>query len=179
MPEKLAEARFQGFDLDQARGGDAERIDKQPGCLATGSGMGPGESSDPRITRSRRRIDAGGMGDVIAFDRCALIGRCPFSHSELPMKTTQYLILAAMMAISTGALAANAQMQTDKQSVDQACTAEAAAANCGQDQVGTGLLKCIRAYKKANPGFKLSPNCAAAIKQLHTDHNELKQQPKP
>jgi hypothetical protein len=95
------------------------------------------------------------------------------------MKTTQRFVLTAMMAISTGAFAANAQMQADKQSVDQACTAEAATANCGQDQVGTGLLKCIRAYKKANPSFKLSPNCAAAMKQLHTDRSELKQQPKP
>jgi hypothetical protein len=95
------------------------------------------------------------------------------------MKTTQCLALSVMMAISTGALAANARMQADKQSVDQACTAEAAAANCGQDQVGTGLLTCIHAYKKTNPSFKLSPNCATAIKQLHTDRSELKQQPKP
>ncbi|GEM_PF-1443844 len=95
------------------------------------------------------------------------------------MKTTQHLVLAGIMVISTGALAANAQIQAGKQGVDQACTAEAATANCGQDQVGTGLLKCIHAYKKANPSFKPSPNCAAALKQLHAEHKELKEQPKP
>ena len=70
---------------------------------------------------------------------------------------------------------ANADMASDKQSIDNACTQEASTAGCGNDQVGTGLLKCIHAYKKANQQtFKISDGCKAAMKQLHVDRKSAK-----
>ncbi|MGZ3703582.1 MAG: hypothetical protein ACXWSD_17625, partial [Bdellovibrionota bacterium] len=51
-----------------------------------------------------------------------------------------------------------------------ACTAEAQTAGCGSEQVGTGLLKCIHAYKKAHKkDFKLSDGCKAALQKEHAD----------
>jgi hypothetical protein len=36
--------------------------------------------------------------------------------------------------------------------------------------VGTGLLKCLHAYKKAHADWKPSPDCHAAMKKAHEDH---------
>ncbi len=38
----------------------------------------------------------------------------------------------------------------DAQAVNAACSQDAAAAGCGAEKVGTGLLKCLHGYKKAH-----------------------------
>jgi cytochrome c2 len=58
---------------------------------------------------------------------------------------------------------------TDAVAIDQACTAEAQTAGCGAEQVGTGLLKCLGAYKKAHHDFKFSDGCKAAIQKARQD----------
>lgn len=82
--------------------------------------------------------------------------------------------LIAMLVLSSTTAFADAQMQADKQSVDQACAADAATAGCGSEQAGKGLLKCLDAYKKSHPGTHESESCVAARKQLHHDHKAEK-----
>jgi len=86
------------------------------------------------------------------------------------MKNLISLIMASIVFIA----AAQADIKTDRQSVDTACAQEATTANCGTKQVGTGLLKCLNAYKKANSTFQYSAACNAAIEALHTDKKQNK-----
>ena len=74
-----------------------------------------------------------------------------------------------VLAAASAYAAPDATIQADNQAINSACTADAQAANCGSEAVGTGLLKCIHAYKKANPTYKISPSCKAAMKQRHAD----------
>lgn len=63
-----------------------------------------------------------------------------------------------------------ATQHPDALAIDAACSAEAQTAGCGDEKVGTGLLKCIHAYKKAHrKDFHLSDACKAAIKKGHED----------
>ena len=49
-----------------------------------------------------------------------------------------------------------------------ACAQDSKTANCGSQKVGTGLLKCIGEYKKANKNFSVSTACQEATKKLGT-----------
>jgi hypothetical protein len=98
---------------------------------------------------------------------------------ENSMYSMRFVVLATAMLASISAFAANEARQADKQAVDQACMAEAQAASCGSDQAGTGLVKCIHAYKKANPGFKVSPGCGEALKTLHQENKTLRAEKQP
>lgn len=91
------------------------------------------------------------------------------------MKRT--LMVSLMMLINASAFA-NEAKSADAQAVNAACTQEAATAGCGTEKVGTGLLKCIHAYKKAHSDFKPSDACKAAMKQLHHDRKEKKEEQK-
>ena len=63
-----------------------------------------------------------------------------------------------------------ASQKPDALAIDSACTADAATAGCSAEQVGTGLMKCIHAYKKAHKkDFKVSDGCHAAMKKMHAD----------
>ena len=55
------------------------------------------------------------------------------------------------------------------QAINTVCTEEAATAKCGNDKVGSGLLKCLRDYKKANKDFVITDSCEASLKQLRRD----------
>jgi len=57
----------------------------------------------------------------------------------------------------------------DAEAVDSACTADAATAGCGSEKVGTGLLKCMHAYKKAHKDFKFSDGCKSAMQKMRAD----------
>lgn len=57
-------------------------------------------------------------------------------------------------------------------SVKAACTAEIQATGCSQD-LGKGLMKCIRDYKKSNKEFTISETCKAARhdgREMHKEH---------
>jgi hypothetical protein len=62
-----------------------------------------------------------------------------------------------------------ASQKPDAQAIDQACAGDAGTAGCGSDQVGTGLLRCLRAYKKSHKDFKFSDGCKAAMKKARRD----------
>lgn len=90
------------------------------------------------------------------------------------MKRT-LLAFAIMSQIATLSYAQDPQMATDREAVNNACSAEAATAGCGSEKVGTGLLRCIFAYKKSHKkDFKISDSCKASMKKLREDHLEKK-----
>lgn len=52
------------------------------------------------------------------------------------------------------------------QAVNAACATDAQTAGCSGKEVGTGLLRCLHAYKKAHKKeFKFSDGCKAAMKE--------------
>ena len=84
------------------------------------------------------------------------------------LKTVSVLIM------SLGLSVAHADMKSDKDAVNAACSQDAGTAGCGSEVVGKGLLKCLHAYKKAHKEFKFSDGCKSAMKTLHADHKEKK-----
>ena len=87
------------------------------------------------------------------------------------MKTLKIAFLSAAVGFCALSFAAGTEnMSADAQAVDAACTADAATAGCGSDKVGTGLMKCLHAYKKAHKkDFKFSEGCKAAMEKKHAD----------
>lgn len=59
--------------------------------------------------------------------------------------------------------AAIGTLKNDNVAVNTSCTAEAATAGCGNEKVGTGLIKCIRVYQKGHKDFQISSGCSAAL----------------
>lgn len=86
------------------------------------------------------------------------------------MKKT-LLILSALLVTSLS-FAESADLETQKNAVNSACADEAAKANCGDQKVGSGLLKCIHSHKKANREFKISDSCKEAMKHLKHERKE-------
>lgn len=80
------------------------------------------------------------------------------------------IVLAVSLLSVSSVFAADATMKADAQNIDTACATDAATASCGTEKVGTGLLKCLHAYKKANKSYKFSDSCKAAMQQMHADH---------
>ncbi len=87
------------------------------------------------------------------------------------MKTLKIALLSVAVGFSALSFAAGKEsMGADAQAVDAACTADAATAGCGSEKVGTGLMKCLHAYKKAHKkDFKMSDGCKAAMEKHHAD----------
>lgn len=88
------------------------------------------------------------------------------------MKTV-FLTAIFITGLASSALAQNEQLKSDRDAVNNACSAEATTAGCGTEKVGTGLLKCLHAYKKAHKkDFSFSEGCKSAMKKLHADRQE-------
>jgi hypothetical protein len=56
-------------------------------------------------------------------------------------------LFAATFALDQLSFANDPALQADRDAVNSSCSAEAATAGCGDKKVGSGLLKCIHAYK--------------------------------
>lgn len=78
------------------------------------------------------------------------------------------VLLALILSTFSLAQAAESQMAS-AQAINTVCTEEAETAKCGNDKVGTGLITCLRNYKKANKNFKITDSCEASLKQLRRD----------
>ncbi len=90
---------------------------------------------------------------------------------SMPRLITCGVICLAVLSLESFASAAGTvNSSADAQSIDNACSQDAATAGCANEKVGTGLIKCLHTYKKANRSYKISPSCRAAIKQMHQDH---------
>ena len=84
------------------------------------------------------------------------------------------LKIASVLVMSLGLSVANADMNSDKEAVNAACSQDAGTAGCSSLVVGKGLLKCLHAYKKSHKEFKFSDGCKSAMKTLHKDRKEKK-----
>ena len=90
----------------------------------------------------------------------------------------------AIIVIATSAMAfANnhekkaehkAKAAEHKAAVTQACSADAEKAGCAGKEVGTGLLKCLHAYKKEHKDFEISEGYKASTKSLRDEKKEWK-----
>lgn len=96
------------------------------------------------------------------------------------MKTA--IVTLTALTIQFTAMASDPAMEADRAAVNSACSAEASTANCGDQKVGSGLLKCIQAHKKSNKDFKISDSCKASMKSLkkarHERHEERMEEKK-
>jgi cytochrome c2 len=81
---------------------------------------------------------------------------------------------ALVMVISTVATAKE-NTSADAQAVNGACSQDAVTASCGDEKVGTGLLKCLHAYKKSHKDYKFSDSCKASMKEFREDHKERRE----
>ena len=88
-----------------------------------------------------------------------------------------FLVVLTLLSAATVAHAEGKEaMGKDAQNIDTACATDSATAGCGAEKVGTGLLKCLHAYKKAHQdAFKFSDSCKSAMKQMHQDHKGKEQ----
>ncbi len=68
-----------------------------------------------------------------------------------------------------------AEIKADAEAINTACQADAQAANCKDEKVGGGLLKCMWVYKKANPKFQFSAECKEAMSHMKKDRKEMKE----
>ena len=92
--------------------------------------------------------------------------------SSVPRSGTGSVILAILLG---GASLAHAKVPAaDRDAVNTACASDTAAAKCGSEKVGSGLLKCLHAYKKANPTFTFSESCQKAKATLKADRKATK-----
>lgn len=67
-----------------------------------------------------------------------------------------------------------AKVAEHKAEIQQACAAEAEKAGCAGKEVGSGLLKCIHAYKKEHKDFEISKECKSSRKSLRDEKKEWK-----
>jgi hypothetical protein len=81
------------------------------------------------------------------------------------------VLAIAWMQVPAFAHEAHEAKGPDAQAIDSACAPDAATAGCGTEKVGTGLLKCLHAYKKAHKDYKFTPACEAAKEKARADHH--------
>lgn len=81
-------------------------------------------------------------------------------------KITQISTFLAALALSQASFANDPTLQADRDAVNSSCSAEAATAGCGEAKVGSGLLKCIHAYRKDHKEFKISEGCKECFTQI-------------
>jgi len=80
---------------------------------------------------------------------------------------TKGILCVLMLFAFSSARADEAAVKADAQAVDSACTADASKAGCGNEKVGTGLMKCLHAYKEAHKDFKISDGCHDSMRKMH------------
>jgi len=87
------------------------------------------------------------------------------------MKTISKVLMITLLTVSafSAYAAPDAAIQADNTAIDSACATDAKTAGCGTEVVGKGLLICLHKYKKANPTYKFTDSCKAALKQRHAD----------
>lgn len=83
------------------------------------------------------------------------------------------MISAVLMALATTAYAKE-NKSPEAEAINAACASDAATAKCEGEKVGTGLLKCLHAYKKSTPGYKFSSACHDAMKAGRKARKESK-----
>ena len=66
------------------------------------------------------------------------------------------------------------KIQAQKDAVEAACSEDATKTGCAGQQVGEGLLKCMKAFKEAHKDFTFSESCKNARQELREERKEIK-----
>lgn len=66
------------------------------------------------------------------------------------------------------------KIQAQKDAVEAACSEDAAKTGCAGQEVGEGLLSCMKTYKMAHKDFTFSESCKNARQELREERKELK-----
>ena len=92
-------------------------------------------------------------------------------------KIISVTIVAAAVGLFTAQAviaAPNPTLKADRQAINSACAADGQAAGCAGKEFGTGLLKCIWHYKRANrKTYKVSQGCRSATKKWRMDRQAI------
>lgn len=87
------------------------------------------------------------------------------------------LTLSLLLALTSGF--AGEAKSAGAQAVNNACAEDAKLAGCEGEKVGTGLLKCLHAYKKSHKQeFKLSEGCKESMKSLKEENKAKREEKK-
>ena len=85
------------------------------------------------------------------------------------------LTLSLLLSLTSGF--AGEAKSAGAQAVNNACAEDAKLAGCEGEKVGTGLLKCLHAYKKSHKQeFKLSEGCKESMKSLKEENKARKEE---
>ncbi len=89
------------------------------------------------------------------------------------MKILRPIVIAALL---TGLCSVTnaVKKSADEQAADAACVKAAETAGCGSKEIGTGLLKCLHAYKKAHKDSTYADECKAAVKKMRQNRKNGK-----
>ncbi len=72
-----------------------------------------------------------------------------------------------------------ASKSTRAQAINAACATDSQTAGCDGKEVGTGLIRCLHAYRKQHKqDFKISESCKAALKASREERKEKRQERK-
>jgi len=93
------------------------------------------------------------------------------------MKIKHLVIL--FVAFSSVAFANDPAKKANNAAINTACAADGKMADCGDKQVGTGLLRCLHDYKKSHKEFALSAGCKEAIQKRQAEQKEHNKDHKP
>ena len=77
------------------------------------------------------------------------------------------IMISALVMTKASVSQAKESKSPEAQAINTACAADAVTAKCDGEKVGTGLLKCLHTYKKANPTTTYSTGCVDAMKAGH------------
>lgn len=62
------------------------------------------------------------------------------------------------------------QLKSDREVINNSCIEESKIAGCGNEKVGTGLIRCIHNYRREHKkDFKVSEACKLSMQKLRTD----------
>lgn len=88
------------------------------------------------------------------------------------------IALTASVMVYANDPAHKAQFAEAREKVNAACAEDAVKAGCSGDQVGHGLMKCLKKYKKEHADFTLSESCKSASKDLRAGRKEFRKNKK-
>ena len=85
-----------------------------------------------------------------------------------------FAVLLVSLSVSSAFADAPSKKELAKE-INEKCLPDAKAASCKDkkgeyEKFGGGLLKCLWAYKKDHPEFKVSEGCKASMKGMRRDH---------
>ena len=86
-----------------------------------------------------------------------------------------FLTLGLLISLPAFANDGKPSQSPEAQAIDKGCAAEAQATGCAGKEVGSGLLRCMHAYKKEHKKeFHFSDSCKEAMKAGRAHRRQMK-----